>query len=197
MLDASRFNAVIIGGGSVAARKAKGLLEGGASVKLVAPEISEDLLGLAATHSRIHLVKRPYAPSDLATASLVVAATDDSAVNASVARDAIERGLLVNVVDDPAAGNFVTPSVHRSGDLTIAISSGRTPAAAAAIRAELARRFDGRYAAAIGALRMLREKLLGEDRREDWQRASRDLVTETFCDDVEQGRVEDRVASWR
>jgi precorrin-2 dehydrogenase / sirohydrochlorin ferrochelatase len=197
MLDGARFNALVVGGGAVAARKAKSLLDGGMTVTVVAPEICSELMELAAAQSRLRLMERVYQPSDVAQASIIVAATNDSRVNTAVARDATTRGLLVNVADDPTAGNFITPSVHRSGDLTIAVSSGRTPAVAAAVRAEIAKRFDERYAVAIRSLRALRERLLGSGRREEWKRASRELVTEQFCDQVEQGRVEEQVASWR
>jgi len=197
MLDGARFNALVVGGGPVATRKAQSLLDGGMAVTVVAPEICSELMELAARRSRLKLVTRMYQPSDIVQANIIVAATNDSRVNTLVARDATTRGLLVNVADDPTAGNFVTPSVHRSGELTIAVSSGRTPAAAAAIRAEIARRFDGRYDTAIRSLRALREKLLGSGRREEWQRASRELITEKFCEDVEQGRLEAQVGSWR
>ena len=197
MLDGARFNALVVGGGPVAARKAQSLLDGAMTVTVIAPEICPELMELAARQPRLKLLERMYEQSDIAQANIIVAATNDSRVNTVVARDATTRGLLVNVADDPTAGNFITPSVHRSGDITIAVSSGRTPAAAAAIRAEIARRFDGRYETAIRALRGLREKLLGSGRREEWQRASRELITERFCDDVEQGRVEAQVASWR
>lgn len=197
MLDGARFNALVVGGGAVAARKAKNLLDGGMTVTVIAPEICAELKELVTAQSRLRLVERVYQQSDIADANIIVAATNDARVNTAVARDATTRGLLVNVADDPTAGNFVTPAVHRSGDLTIAVSSGRTPAVAAAVRAELARRFDGRYAAAIRSLRSLREKLLGAGRREEWKRASNELVTDEFCDRVEQGRIEEQVASWR
>ena len=197
MLDGARFSALVVGGGSVAARKTRSLLEGGVGVTVVAPEICAEIASLAPHHARLTLVRRAYQPDDLASVSIVVAATNDRAVNEAVAREAQARGRLLNVVDDPDAGNFVTPSVHRSGDLTIAVATGRTPAIASAIRVELARRFDGRYDAAIRSLRSLRDTLLGAGRREEWKRASRELIAESFCEDVEQGRVEQRVTSWR
>ena len=197
MLSGERFAAIVVGGGSVASRKAHRLLEGGVRVTVIAPDICDELTDLAACHPGLSLVKRTYQAPDVDGATIVIAATNDPAVNKAVAAAARERGLLVNVADDPDAGNFVTPSVHRSGDLTIAVSSGRTPAVAAAIRAELGRRFDGRYTKAISALRALRDSLLGTGRRDDWKRASRELISEDFCQDVEQGRVEGRVAEWR
>jgi siroheme synthase-like protein len=197
MLDGARFAALVVGGGAVATRKARNLLEGSVPVTVVALEMCPELAALPETFPRLKLVARAYDRRDVDDVSIVIAATSDAGVNQAVARDAMARGILVNVVDDPDAGNFVTPSVHRTGELTIAVSSGRTPAAAAAIRAELARRFDGRYDAAIRSLRSLRERLLGSGRRADWKRASRELIADDFCDQVEQDRVEARVAAWR
>ena len=197
VLDGARFSALVVGGGEVAERKARGLLAGGIAVTIVAPKICDELVTLAAGHPELTLVRRPYETADADRATIVVAATDDASVNGAVARDAHARGRLVNVVDDPDAGNFMTPAVHRSGDLTIAVSAGRLPAAAAAIRAAIAERFDSRYGAAIQSLRSLRERLLAGGRREDWRRASRELIVDEFCADVEADRIEGRVSSWR
>jgi precorrin-2 dehydrogenase/sirohydrochlorin ferrochelatase len=197
MLSGAGFEALVVGGGAVAERKTRALLEGGVSVTVVAPEMSPGLRQAADGNARLVLLKREYESSDLDRATIVIAATDDATLNRSIGDAAGRRAILVNVADDPDAGNFVTPSVHRSGDLTIAVSSGRTPAAAAAIRAELGRRFDGRYAQAIRSLRTLRDRLLGAGQREDWKRASRELVGDEFCAEVEQGNLEQKVTSWR
>jgi precorrin-2 dehydrogenase/sirohydrochlorin ferrochelatase len=197
MLDGSRFKALVVGGGSVAVRKAMGLLEGGVPVTIVAPVLCEEVEQLWSRFADLSVLQRVYESTDAEGATIVIAATNDAGVNRRVADDGRARGALVNVVDNPKAGNFVTPSVHRSGDLAIAVSTGRTPAVAAAIRSELGRRFDARYDSAIGALRALRDRLLGEGRRDEWKRASRELIADDFCENVEQGRVEGQVRSWR
>ena len=197
MLDGERFVVLVVGGGTVAERKTRHVLAGGARVTVVAPEVSVVLQTIAAIEPRLTLVKRGYQQRDLDGVNIVIAATNDVAINAAVARDALALGRLVNVVDDPAAGNFVTCAVHRSGDLTIGVSAGRVPTAAGAIAVELARRFDGRYERAIRALRALREKLLGAGRRDDWSRAVDDLIGPEFIADVEAERIEAMVSSWR
>lgn len=196
-LDGARFSALVVGGGEVALRKTQSLLDGGVRVTAIAPEICAALSDLAVKEARLTLHQRAYRSTDIDSAALIFAATNDPAVNQQVAQEAIRRDRLVNVADDPGAGNFVTPSVHRSGELTIAVTTGRLPAAAAAIRSEVARRFDGRYDRAIRALRTLREKLLGSADRAAWKRASRELIGEDFCERVERGEVERQVASWR
>jgi len=106
-------------------------------------------------------------------------------VNRQVAADAKALGVLVNVADAPELGTFTTPAVHRSGDLTVAVSAGRLPAAAAAIRDVIRRRFDGRYAAAIADLRRLRDRLLSEGRREEWTGIVDEVFDDGFCRAVE------------
>jgi precorrin-2 dehydrogenase / sirohydrochlorin ferrochelatase len=196
MLDGARYSALVVGGGEVAARKTRALLEGAVRVTLVAPLVVGEIEALA-TAGRIRWENRAVRDSDLESADIVIAATDDRAVNQRVSSLAASLSRLVNVADDPSAGNFVTPSVHRSGDVVIAVSAGRTPAAAAAIRKNVAARFDQRYARAIGALRELRERLFAAGRHEDWRRASRELIGDSFCADVESGLLEPRIASWR
>jgi siroheme synthase (precorrin-2 oxidase/ferrochelatase) len=87
-------------------------------------------------------------------------------------------------------------AVHRSGDVTIAVSSGGVPGAAARIRDAIAGRFDGRYERAVSALRGLRSRLLasGDDK---WRDAARRLTGDDFCSSVEDGSFADKVESWR
>jgi siroheme synthase-like protein len=197
MLEGDRFAALVVGGGNVAERKTRQLLASGARVTVVAPQIDIVLETIAAVEPRLTLVKRRFESRDLDGVNIVIAATDDSATNAGIARDAVALGRLVNVVDDPAAGNFITCAIHRDGDLTVGVSAGGVPAAAGMIAIELGRRFDGRYGKAIAALRALRERLLGAGRRKDWKRASDDLIGPQFIADVEAERIEAKVSSWR
>jgi precorrin-2 dehydrogenase / sirohydrochlorin ferrochelatase len=196
MLEGARFSAIVVGGGHVAARKVRSLVDGGVNVTIVAPRIAPEIRAMSADE-RVTLHERAFELTDIKPATIVIAATDDPDLNSRIGANAIAAGCLVNVVDDPRGGNFVTASVHRSGELTIAVSTGRTPAAAAAIRASLGSRFDSRYAKAIVALRTLRERLLRGGKREDWTRASAELIGDEFCAEVEQGTIEARIAAWR
>lgn len=197
MLDGASFSAVIIGGGAVAERRTRSLLDAGVPVRIIAPEINEALRAMAAVERRLILVQRAYDPTDVRLGTIIVAATNNPQVNTRVATDAKGLGRLVTVASDPNAGNFVMPSVHRSGDVTISVSTVRVPAAAAAIRHDLARRFDSRYAMAVSKLRDLRDRLLRAGNRDEWKRASADLIGEDFCDSVEQGTLEARITAWR
>jgi precorrin-2 dehydrogenase/sirohydrochlorin ferrochelatase len=197
LLEGARIAALIVGGGRVAERKARALLAAGASVRVVAPTITPGLRELAAQTERLTLIARDYAPGDVGDALLVIAATDDAEVNRCVARDGREGGArLVNVADDPEAGNCVTVATHRAGELVIGISAGGVPAAAARIRDRLAAHFDERYAAAVETLAGLRRTMLARGDRAGWRRALDALVTESFCDTVENGTFADEVARW-
>ena len=136
-LDLRGRNCLVVGGGIIAERKVESLVECGARVMVVTREATNELAGLAQS-SIIELRLRDYASDDLAGMFLVVAATDDPAVQARIGTEAKERGLLVNVVDDPANCTFIVPAVSRRGELAIAISTGgRSPALAARIREKL------------------------------------------------------------
>ena len=194
-LHGERITAVVIGGGAVGGRKALALAEAGASVTVVSPVVTADLEN-AVQRRQITLIREAYRSEHLAQATLVVAATDSREVNAQIAIDANARGKLVNITDYPDEGNFHTMALHRSGDVTIAVSSGGVPGAAARIRDAIAERFDGRYERAVSALRGLRSRLIasGDDR---WKTAAPKLLGDDFCDSVENGSFDQKVDSWR
>jgi siroheme synthase-like protein len=194
-LHGERITAVVIGGGTVGTRKALALAGAGASVTVVSPEITRELED-AGESQRITIIRDAYRSEYIAWAALVIAATDSREVNAQVAVDANARGKLVNITDYPDEGNFHTMALHRSGDVTIAVSAGGVPGAAARIRDAIAERFDERYERAVTALRGLRSRLIngGEDK---WQTAAPKLLGDDFCDSVENGSFSEKVDSWR
>ena len=196
MLHGEAIEALIVGGGSVAARKARALLIAGARVRVVALEIGADLRALADAHQKLHLEERPYAPNDIGNAQLVLASTNDRALNRQVADDAHAAHRLVNVADDPARGNCRTTATHRAGDLVIGITAGGVPSAAVRIRDSLAARFDDRSADAVATLATLRRRLLDSGAAEEWTRASEALLDEGFCERVERGTIESEAARW-
>ena len=194
-LHGERLSAVVIGGGSVGTRKALALVEAGAQVRIVSPEITSGLED-AERARRLTVLRESYRAEQLDGATLVIAATDSREVNAQIAVDAHSRGRLVNITDFPDEGNFHTMALHRSGDVTIAVSAGGVPGAAARIRDAIAERFDARYGRAISALRGLRSRLIaGGDKR--WRDAAPKLLADDFCSSVEDGSFSRKVESWR
>jgi siroheme synthase-like protein len=194
-LHGERVTAVVFGGGPVGTRKALALVEAGASVTVVSPTINSDLEE-AERQRRLTVMREGYRTEQLERATLVVAATDSREINAQIAVDANARGKLVNITDYPDEGNFHTMAVHRSGDITIAVSSGGVPGAAARIRDAIAERFDARYEQAVSVLRGLRSDSIkrGDD---SWRTASNNLLGEDFCESVEDGSFKEKVDSWR
>ncbi len=196
MLDGASLSALVVGGGPVATRKARALLHAGASVHVVAPEISPALADLAASSDHVRITRAVYAREHLGDALVVIAATNDNSVNAGVAADARAAHRLVNVAGEPDLGNCVTPAVHRAGDVVIAVGAGRAPGAAARIRDAIARVVDARYANAVRELTALRRTLIDRGQRDRWAAAAAALVGPDFCDDVESGRLATRMAEW-
>jgi siroheme synthase-like protein len=136
-LKMNRRRCLVIGGGAVAERKIVGLLEVGATVTAISPDVTEKIARWS-KDKRLNLIARRYQPGDLAGYELVFIATNDGEVNAVAYNEARERGVWVNAADDPAHCDFILPSVLRRGDLTVAVSSGGvSPALARTIREEL------------------------------------------------------------
>ena len=134
---------VVAGGGVVAARKVMGLLPAEAAITVIAPELGETLRAL---HEQGAFVWQPraYQAGDLEGARLAFAATNVRAVNAQVAAEAARQHILCNVADDPAAGDFHVPAVHRADGMVIAVgSSGQSPRRATSLRNRIAQWLAG------------------------------------------------------
>lgn len=152
---------VVVGGGAVATERAAKLAAHGAAVRVVSPRISSALADMVA-HGRVaqHLA-RPYAPGDLDGAVLVVAATDDRAVNQQVRDHALAAGAQVNVADDPDASTAVIPALMRQGHLAVAITTGgASPVVSRRIREDLEQRFGPGWAGLISLLAESRDDLV-------------------------------------
>lgn len=133
-IDLNGKKCVVIGGGTVAARKVETLLQFGARLTVVSPEATP---GIAEREKegRVAHVKREYVHGDLEGAFLAIAASSDSSVNAEVYVEASERGIPVNVADDPAKCSFVFPSTVVRGEFSIGIAtSGLYPALSRRVR---------------------------------------------------------------
>ena len=156
MLDVTDRPVVIIGGGAVAARKAAGVLEAGATrVRCVSPTFDPDL------PAAVERVEATYEAAHLDGAALVFAATDLPAVNDAVVRDARSRGVLVSRADadeqDP--GDFTVPAKWRSGPATLAVSAGGSPTLAAMVRDRLAEKWDPRWTRMAEVMAWVRPRL--------------------------------------
>lgn len=157
LLDVSRRPVVIIGGGRVAARKARGVIEAGARVvRVVSPEIGPEM------PDSVERIKESYRPEHLHGAGAVFAATDNSEVNRAIVEDAHRLGLLVNRADsdENEPGDFTVPALLREGELLVTVSTGGSPALAATIRDALRERLDPNWALMATAMKELRPRIL-------------------------------------
>jgi precorrin-2 dehydrogenase/sirohydrochlorin ferrochelatase len=162
---------LVVGGGRIALRKVEGLLACGAQVRVVAPRIDPDLRAVAG----VTVDERPWRPDDMAGAWLVIAATDDPAVNAAVFDAGQREGIWVNGADDPANCSFTLPSVVRRGDLQVAVSTGgRSPALSSWLRRRLEAEIGPEYGLLLDILATEREGLKAAGRSTeglDWNSA--------------------------
>ncbi|MCL5985234.1 MAG: bifunctional precorrin-2 dehydrogenase/sirohydrochlorin ferrochelatase [Actinobacteria bacterium] len=146
-LDISGKRCVVVGGGEVALRKVRVLLEHGANVEVISPELCPELKKIVES-GEIRAIPRNYQVGDLNGAFIAIAATNDSDINQMVVQEGHEKAVMVNIVDEPEGCDFIAPSYMRRGDIIIAVSTGgRSPALARKIRTKLEEDFGDEYAA--------------------------------------------------
>lgn len=152
--------AVVIGGGTVAVRKAQGLLSAGARIILVAEDFDEPLLKEVFKGTDTQLIRSKYSKDYLGCAQLVIAATNDRQTNEEIYKDCQELEILCNVVDQPELCDFFVPAVVRRGDLQIAVGTeGDCPAYAGHIRRKLEEVFTNEHGNFLAELENARKHI--------------------------------------
>ena len=173
-LNISGKRCVVVGGGKVALRKVRMLLEHEARVEVISPELGSELKELA-RDGKICALNREYQAGDLKGATMAIAATDNGDINLKVLSEAQRKAILVNVVDDPEISDFIVPAYVRRGVITIAVStSGRSPALARKIRTRLEEEFGEEYAFLVQLIGEVRAELKRQGIRvngDAWQKA--------------------------
>ena len=193
--------AVVVGAGSVAERKVRGLLAASARVRVVAPDVSVGLREVALT-GELELRERRFEARDLDGAALAYAATPDAEANAAVVTAARARGVLVDDTTGGSPSDFSTPLVHRVGSLTFAVDTGgASPSFGQRLARDLRERYDGRYARAAETLGRAREyvkAVVPAERRAEVMRdlAARDIdVLAAMNPSVVENEVENAYAA--
>jgi precorrin-2 dehydrogenase/sirohydrochlorin ferrochelatase len=181
---------VVVGGGRIAARKIEPLLEAGAHVEVVSPEVGIEVRDWADA-GRLVLHERAFRADDLEGAWLALTATDDPAVNTAVHAAGEAGRVWVNSADDPANCSFTLMSVIRRGDLVVSVGTGgRSPALAAQVRRRLEEEIGPEYETLLDLLADAREELRGAGRSTEdanWQSVFDSGIVEL----VRTGRVDE------
>ena len=188
---------VVVGGGQVALRKVKILLEHSADVEVISPDLCPELAQLH-DDGAVRALSREYREGDLKDAFVAIAATDNSEINRQVVLEAQSKAVLINVVDDAENSDFIVPSYLRRGDITIAVSTaGKSPALARKIRTRLEKELGDEYAyltSLIGETRAeLKQQGITID-GDDWQSA---LDLDLLLDLLRRGEREKARATLR
>ena len=162
-IDISKKPCLIVGGGTVALRKAEKLLPFGPEIRVVAPKICKALREMDLVFE-----ERPFEDRDLQGAFMVIAATDDSEVNGRIYRLCTRDGILVNSVDDMENCGFIFPALVKKDSLTVGIStSGTAPAAAKLMRKRIEELLDDRFLRAAELYALCRGELKERFNSED------------------------------
>jgi siroheme synthase-like protein len=165
---------VVVGAGRIAARKIDALLEAGAAVHVVAPELGDEVRAWL-DGGRLTADARAFRDDDLDGAWLATVAVGVPAVSAAVAAAAERRRLWLNSADDPANCSFTLTSVVRQGDIVVTIGTGgRSPALATWLKDHVRSEMGPEWATLLDVLSEAREELRaegGSSEDADWQRA--------------------------
>jgi len=136
-LDLNQYPVIVIGGGAVAERKTRKLIDAGADVTLISMSVTKNLK-IWETENLISVLLRPYRRGDLQKARLVFAATDSQRVNRAVCEEAGREGAFVNVADQSVPGDFIVPAVFSGPDYRVAVASdGLSPSRSVRIRDQI------------------------------------------------------------
>jgi precorrin-2 dehydrogenase / sirohydrochlorin ferrochelatase len=145
----------VVGGGEVALRKVKGLLEHEAHVRVISPQFIGDFINLS---GNLELIRECYREELIKESFMVIAATSSKEVNLRIEGYCKENRILCSIADDMKLSDFILPSTIRRGSLVISVSTeGKSPAFASKIKKEIEERYPDEYAAYVDILGEIRE----------------------------------------
>ena len=188
-LDIEDRDVVIIGGGPVCERKAETMMRYGARVTVVSPNFTPAIESWA-SDGKLRIRRKPYDAGDLDGASIVIASTDDEAVNTQIATDCRKRKIPVNVVDVTHLCEFIVPAIVEQGSIQLAVSTGgKSPALARTLKEDLQKFVGPEYAEIndlLGTLRPSAKRVLPTDT--DRKRFFDGIIARGVVDMLRQGR---------
>ena len=178
---------VVVGGGKIAYDKIIGLLEAGANVEVIAPKICTEIENL---RDKVKILRENYSAEKISEGVILIAATNNSALNQQIANDARAKNFLVNIVDD-ISSDFIVPSRIRRGDFLLAISTGgSSPAFSKFVRKMLERDFNENFGAAVEIISKYRQAVIKkipthELRIKFWQ----EILTPEIWENIKVGNL--------
>ncbi|MFC5731765.1 NAD(P)-binding protein [Cytobacillus gottheilii] len=168
MMNLKGKSAVIIGGGAIAERKAAGLIEAGAAVTIISPQVTAGLCKLI-SEEKCTWKEKCFENKDAAGFFIIIAATDNLLVNREV-KQAASDNQLVLMIDDPHLSDFQVPAMVRRGKLTLTVSTdGASPKLAKKIKKQLSQTYDERYVNYLEFLQQSRRFILENVRDPAWK----------------------------
>lgn len=190
MLNIKGKQAVVIGGGKIAYRKINRLLRSGAQVTVISPSVNVEIKQLV-KRGKIDWDQREFESNDVLHALIVIAATNDQQLNRFISQ-ITSPTQLVNVVNDPEAGNFHVPASFSRGDLSIAIATnGASPTLARHIRDELALIYDDSYEPYVDFLQQARKKIQQSETLEASEK--KELLTKVASESYRNDQAKQRL----
>lgn len=191
-VDMTERECLIVGGGNVAYRKVMVMLDFGAKVTVVAEDICDELRKLtiddtANKENRITFIKRRFERKDCDGMEMVIAATDDNALNHEIAEYCKAKGIMVNAVDQKADCSFIFPSYIKEKNLVAAFSSGgNSPVLTQYLKGKeqaILTPFLGELNEYMG---QIREKVIAEY---DTEAERKRVFKEILCAAIDNGRI--------
>lgn len=185
---------VIVGGGHVATQKVASLLPAKAHIVIVSPTLHDTLQPLAES-GQITWKQKEFEPRDLDDAILIIAATNETAVNEAV-QEAAQHWQLINRTDQQSESDFITPAIVRRGPLVLTVStSGASPALARKIKADLEDQFDEIYEDYVCFLQQARLMIAAKyDKGSQRRAALQALLEPNILEWTRQGEIDQREA---
>jgi uroporphyrin-III C-methyltransferase/precorrin-2 dehydrogenase/sirohydrochlorin ferrochelatase len=190
-LDGSKINAMVIGGGDVAARKIELLLKTTTKITIMAESVTEGVERLI-NENELSWLKHNYKAGLLTQATLVIAATDNTEVNEQVYHEAVEFNILANVVDQPALCTYITPAIIDRSPMIIALSSsGSAPILIRMLREQIEKILPQGYGRLADFSLKFRDHVKARikgirNRRTFWENTLRGSIGQALLDDKQQ-----------
>lgn len=194
MINLENKNVTVVGGGKVAYRKAKRLLEFNCRLKVISPSLIDEFNEIK---DKIEVLEDEYKEQYIKNSFLVIAATSLKHVNENIALYCSKNNILCNVVDDIKLSGFIVPSSIKRGDLVISISTmGKSPSLSSKIKKDLEERYTNEYVEYIEILGDIRKLILEKYDDENIKKKILNEIVDLSLEELKKRRYEYENSSW-